>query len=421
MSLVLRNIRVVAPGNVLHGETTDIYIRDGKITGIGPTPPAGNYREFQYEGACLSPGWLDIGVMSGDPGMEHREDFHSLQQAALAGGFTAIALLPNTHPVVDSKSQVQYIKSKTAGSPVDFLPIGAATVDCAGKEMAEMIDMQEAGVIAFSDGYHPIQHSGMMLRCLLYTQGFGGLLLHFPFDKTLTVDGQMHEGEVSTSLGLPGLPSLSEEVMVQRDIQLVAYTGARLHFSSISSAGSVELIRKAKAKGLPVTCSVAVVNIALDDTHLMDFDTYYKVMPPLRSSKDIAALKKGLKDGTIDFITSNHVPLDTEAKDLEFSYADFGIIGLETAFAVASTALENTLNTDQLIQKMAYAPRQLLQLSVPEIEVGADANFTIFHPAEKWTFTKEHIFSKSKNTPFVGSDFKGKVLGVVKGDFSSLT
>lgn len=420
MSLVLRNIRIVAPGNPLHGETTDIYIKNGKIAAIGDVSPEGNFQEWHYEGACLSPGWMDVGTMSGDPGMEHREDFHSLEQAALAGGFTALALLPNTHPAVDSKSQVEYIKSKTAGSPVDFLPVGAATVSCAGKEMAEMMDMHEAGAIAFSDGFHPILHSGILLRCLQYAHGFGGLILHFPFDKTLTVDGQMHEGEVSTSLGLPGLPALSEEIMVQRDIQLVAYSGARLHLFSISSAGAVDLIRKAKAKGLPVTCSVAVANLALDDTHLVDFDTNFKVMPPLRTAKDIAALKKGLQDGTIDFITSNHTPLDTEAKDLEFSYADFGIIGLETAFAAANTAIEKSLSTEELVEKMAYTPRQILRLPVPGIEVGAAANFTLFHPTEKWTFKETHIFSKSKNTPFVGTEFTGKVLGVVKGAHSHL-
>ncbi|MEK7257411.1 MAG: amidohydrolase family protein, partial [Bacteroidota bacterium] len=225
--------------------------------------------------------------------------------------------------------------------------------------------------------------------------------------------GQMHEGIMSTSLGLRGFPALSEELMLQRDLHLAEYTGGRLHVQNLSTAGSVALVREAKRRGLAVTASAAVMNIACDDSALFDFDTNFKVMPPLRDKTDIEALREGLRDGTIDCLTSNHTPLDEEAKNLEFPYAEFGATGLETAFALSCTFLHNWLKIEGLVEKWSLAPRRILNLPVPEIAPGAPANLTIFDPDLEWTFGAENIQSKSKNTPFVGWKFKGKVLAVV--------
>lgn len=420
MNILLKQITILSPGQPHHGRTADVLVRRGKIADIGAIPDTGECPVWKYEGACLSPGWIDIGALAGDPGLEHREDLRTLAQAAIAGGFTSVALRPNTQPALHSKSEIEYIKSQSAGIPVELLPMGALTLDCAGNEMAEMMDMKAAGAVAFTDGLHALRHNGMMLRCLQYCHSTGAMMLHFPFDVSLAVDGQMHEGAVSTSLGLPGIPALSEEIIVQRDLHIAAYSGAPLHLLSITTAGSVELIRRAKNSGLPITCSVPAAHLLLEDALLKEFDTRYKILPPLRTASDIKALKKGLKDGTIDFITSDHTPLDTEAKDLEFSYAAFGITGLETAFATARTALLQTLEPGELIQKLAVHPRKILGLPVPEVEIGAEARLTLFHPNEKWVFGEGDIRSKSRNTPFVGTPFTGKVLGVICGNYCSL-
>ncbi|TAK43452.1 MAG: dihydroorotase, partial [Saprospiraceae bacterium] len=287
------------------------------------------------------------------------------------------------------------------------------------KDITEMYDMNAAGAVAFSDGKNTMRDSGLMMRALLYVQPFGGVILNHPLDEDIAHGGQMHEGVMSTSLGLHGIPGISEELMVQRDIFLAGYTGSRLHLLNISTAGSVRLIKAAKAKGLDVTASVAAMNLACDDSHLFDFDSNFKVMPPLRGKDDLKALHKGLKDGTIDCITSNHTPLDTEAKNLEFPYAAFGAIGLETAFALSNTYLKGVLSTEQLVEKLAIAPRRILGMEVPEIAEGAAADLTVFDPEREWTFTEKDIFSKSKNTPFIGWTFKGKALAIIrKNQFS---
>jgi len=419
MQLLIKNALIVHPASKYHGEITDIFIKNGLIAGFGHHLKVEATEIFDAAGACVSPGWLDLGAQTGDPGFEHREDFGTATNAAASGGYTAVACLPNTLPAIHSKSEVLYVKNRAKNNLVDFLPIGALSQNCAGKDITEMYDMNAAGAVAFSDGKNTVRDSGILMRALLYVQPFGGVILNHPLDEDIAHGGQMHEGVMSTSLGLHGIPDISEELMVQRDIFLAGYTGSRLHLLNISTAGSVRLIKAAKAKGLDVTASVAAMNLACDDSHLFDFDSNFKVMPPLRGKDDLKALHKGLKDGTIDCITSNHTPLDAEAKNLEFPYAAFGAIGLETAFALSNTYLKGVLSTEQLVEKLAIAPRRILGMAVPEIAEGAAADLTVFHPEREWTFSEKDIFSKSKNTPFIGWTFKGKALAIIrKNQFS---
>ena len=373
--LLLKNVKIVAPASDHDGQISDILInKNGDIEKIGSHLAASkNTTIFEKQGTCVSIGWLDVGVQTGDPGFEHREDLASTAKAAMAGGFTAIAPFPNTQPTVSSKSEILYIKNKTQSYLVDFYPIGAVSEDCKGKDIAEMVDMHHAGAIAFSDGRKPLQDGGLLLRAVQYAQIFDGLVFNFPFDKTIAPHGQMHEGMTSTSLGLPAIPSLAEELMVQRDLQLIQYADARLHFHNISTARSVEFIRQAKKQGLKITASVAAINLCFDDSTLSSFNTYFKVMPPLREKTDIEALIKGLKDGTIDFINSNHTPIDNEGKDLEFPYADFGAIGLETAFAMTNQFLHKKVNINQLIENFAINSRKVLGIKIPHFTEGVAA------------------------------------------------
>ncbi len=413
MKLLIKNATLIGPGFLPDGKKADIFIENGVITKIGKVEAVAGAEVIDIAGVCVSPGWLDLGTLVGDPGFEHREDFNTVAKAAAAGGFTEIACLPNTFPAIHSKSEVLYVKNNSKGSPVSFLPIGAISLECKGKDIAEIYDMHAAGAVAFSDGKKPVQDSGLMTRALQYVQPFEGVIINQPLEKSIAPNGQMHEGIVSTSLGLRGIPALAEELMVQRDIYLAAYTGGRLHLHNISAASTVKLVKDAKEKGLKITASVAAMNLACDDHLLNEFDSNFKVMPPIREQSDFEVLRQGLKDGVIDCITSNHTPLDEEAKNVEFPFADFGAIGLETTFALCNTHLRNLLSINELVEKLAIAPRKILNLPIPEIKEGARANLTIFDPNKEWTFSQKDIYSKSKNTPFIGWHFTGKVVGIV--------
>jgi dihydroorotase len=414
MKILLRSAKIYNTSSPLNGEKVDLLIENGTIRAIGAKlPKPADARVIESPNLGVSPGWLDIGAQHGDPGHEHREDLSSLASAAAAGGYTGIAPFPNTHPPIHSKSEVAYIRNRTRELAVDFLPVGAISHGCEGKDIAEMYDMRHAGAVAFSDGKRSLQHAGLMLRALQYVRPFDGLIVNQPVETCTGQGGQMNEGVMSTMLGLRGMPNLSEVLMVQRDLSILEYAGSRLHLFGISTAESVALIRDAKRRGLQVSASVPAINLALDDTALEDFDTNLKLMPPLRSKSDMSALTRGLRDGTIDCIVSNHVPLDVEAKDLEFLYAEFGMIGLETAFAVASTAVGGKLTDEVLVEKFYLGPRKVLQLPVPEIADGAPANLTIFDAGLKWTFSERDVHSKSKNTSLLGKEFTGKVLGII--------
>jgi dihydroorotase len=421
MKLLLKNVRPYQAG----AQTLDILVHDGLIARMEPNIQADDSVEMRdFNGAFVSPGWMDVGPQCGDPGYEHREDLFSAAAAAAAGGFTALASAPNTHPAVHSKSEVLYIRHKTAGLTTQFFPLGAISHNLEGKDLAELMDMREAGAVAFTDGDKPVQDAGLLLRALLYAKAFGGLIFNTPHHKSVAAGGQMHEGRVSAMLGMPGIPAIAETLMVQRDLSLLEYADSRLHLHLISTAESVELIRQAKAKGLHITCSVALLNLCFTDDpetrglglRMEDgFDTSWKVKPPLRSEKDRFALLEGLRDGTIDFISTQHSPWDEEAKNLEFPYAEFGVTMLETAYAVYNAFLSAEMPLELWVEKIALAPRRVLGLPAPELKIGAPAELSIFDPQATWTYARGKMRSKSFNSPFLGREMKGKVLGVLNG------
>jgi len=417
--LLIKNAIIVEPGATLNGQKRDILIEEGHITNIASRISKPEAEVVNLKGGCVSIGWLDLGVHTGDPGFEHRETLETVAEAAAAGGYTGLVCWPNTYPQVHSKSQVLYIRNNTQDSLVDFYPIGAISEECKGKNITEMYDMHQSGAVAFSDGDHPVQSSGVMMRALQYVKSFDGIIINRPQDEAIAGDGHMHEGLQSTSMGTKGIPSLAEELMVQRDIYLLEYTDSRLHLANISTAGAVNLVRQAKSRGLRLTASVPALNLAFEDQMLEGFNEQFKVLPPLREKQDIRSLKSGLRNGTIDLISSNHCPLEEEAKKLEFSYATFGAIGLESCYALSNTHLADTLDTEALIRILAYNPRKILGLSIPTIEKGQPANLTLFNPDEEWIFEQSAIRSKSKNTPLIGQSLKGKVIGVINnGQFS---
>lgn len=410
MRYLFRQPTIVDPASPHHGQRRDILIENGALQSIGKALPAGDARVFEAPGLHVSPGWLDMGVWCGDPGLEHREDISSVQAAAAAGGFTGLLLWPDTAPPVQSKAAIKYILEKGQGHAVEVFPTGALTADLQGKAFTEMIDMNRAGALAFTDGLHPVSDSGTLNRALQYVLFFDGLVIHFPLDKALAAGGQMHEGLVSTGLGLKGIPRMAEEVVVDRDLRLLEYTGSRLHLANISSAGSVNLIRRAKQAGLRVTASVAIANLVWDDDMLEGFDSNLKLMPPLREKEDRQALIQGLLDGTIDCISANHLPLDPESKDLEFPYADFGASGLETVFGLYKTHLSEKIPLEVFIGAVALNPRYILGLPGATLQEGQGANLSFFIPDSSFTFTRTQ--SRSHNTHLLGQTLQGRVWGV---------
>lgn len=445
MQFLIRSAHVIDAASSFDGQVVDILVENGLIQQIGQhlSAPAGS-RVVESANLHLSPGWVDMRVLAQDPGYEHKEDINSVCRAAVAGGFTDIVLLPNTQPVVDDKGTLGYVRRMAEGQPVSVHVMAAVTRKAAGEDFTEMLDLHHAGAVAFSDGTHPLQNPDLLLKTLQYLQPINGLLINRPEEQLLTRFGQMHEGIQSTLLGLKGMPALAEELIVERDIRLLDYVlgdmeqGSEaienedvpslsassvptplLHFATISSARSVELIRQAKAAGLPVSCDVAVHQLIFDDSALAGFDTNLKVNPPFRSPDDVAALWAGLADGTIDALVSDHSPQDAESKNLEFDQAEFGIIGLETVFA-ASITHNRQLSLSKLVEKLTSRPRQILRLPALTIAEGQVADLTLFDPTEEWTY--ERTVSKSKNSPFLGQSFTGRVTGTMhRGLFNPTT
>ncbi|MBL4657167.1 MAG: dihydroorotase [Flavobacteriales bacterium] len=409
MNLLIKQAKVIDPNSPHNGKKVDILIEGGQIKSIRKNISS-KAKTISGKNLHVSPGWFDMHVNFRDPGDEHKEDLHTGCGAAAYGGFTGVACMPNTHPPLHTKSDIEYIINKAKGNVVDVHPIGALSKDLKGKEMTEMYDMSKSGAVAFSDEKNPISDAGVLSRALLYVNGFKGLVISHSQDESITLDGQMNEGEISTSLGLNGMPSLAEEVTITRDVYLAEYTNSRLHFATVSTGKSVEIIRAAKRKGINITAEVAAHQIGLDDSALVTFNSNFKVNPPLRNKKDVAALKKGLADGTIDAICSDHCPEDVETKQREFDIAAFGVIGLETAYAVANT--HSGLSSDEIVTKMCIAPRTILGIEVPVIKTGVKANITLFDPKLKWTYNSDDIKSKSANSPFIDANFTGKALGV---------
>ena len=405
---LIQSATILHPSSPFNGQTLDVLISDGKISEIGKNldASANNLSIIDAKGQFLSPGFFDINANFGEPGLETKEDMTTGCAAAAAGGFTAVALMPNTQPPVHSKTEVSYLLSRSANNLVDIFPIGCISHNREGKELAEMYDMKDSGAIAFSDGNKPVSNAGLMSRALLYNKSFNGLIFSYAEDQDIAGKAKMNEGVMSTFLGMKGNPSLAEELMVSRDLYLAEYNDARVHFITISTQRTVDLIRKAKKAGVKVTCDVAAHQLVLTEDNLEGFDSQYKVKPPLRTKVDQKALIDGLIDGTIDAIVSQHTPHEIEFKDVEFEIASYGIIALQT---VLPSALKAGLSLEQVVEKLAISPRKLLGIEIPVFDLGFSANFILFNPLEKWTFNEESNKSKSFNSPFIGHELIGKV------------
>lgn len=410
MKILIQSAKILSPGSPHHLKKRNVLIANGKIAEVGEKKYSAD-KEIDAEGMLLSIGWFDLGAFVGDPGLEHKEDIASLVRAAAAGGFTEVAVLPNTHPAVQTKNEIAYLTQGNANRLVQIHALANVTKNGKGEELTEMIDLHEAGAMAFTDGLKSVWHTDIFLKSLQYLQKFDGLLIDHPEDNWLNLFGQMHEGEVSTSLGLKGMPRLAEEVAVRKNLELLGYAGGRLHFSKVSTAKTIEMVRAAKKKGLNITCDITSYQPLMEDSLLVDFDTNYKLNPPLREKSDNEALIKGLNDGTIDVLTSGHLPQDEESKMVEFDMADFGITNLQT-FASQLVSLSKSVDMEDLIAKVTLAPRQILKMEVPIIEEDSKANLTLFDPNAEWTFEASQNFSKSKNSPWLGQVLKGKAIAV---------
>jgi dihydroorotase len=409
MKILIQAAKILDTNSPFHKKEKNVLLQNGRITEIGDK----NYQAdkvIKAEGMILSTGWFDLGTFIGDPGLEHKEDLESGAKAAVAGGFTEIAVLPNSVPSIQTKNDVNYLTRGNDNRLLQVHPLASVTKNNKGEELTEMIDLHEAGAAGFTDGLKPIWHTDIFLKSLQYLQKFNGVLIDHPEDIWLNMFGQMHEGLQSTMLGLKGMPRIAEEVAISRNLKLLNYAGGRLHLAKLSTGKSIGLVRAAKSK-MNLTCDIAAYQPLMDDSMLAGFDTNYKVNPPLREQSDNDALIKGLNDGTIDVICSGHVPQDEESKSIEFDLADTGIINLQT-FASNLVSLSEWVNWDVLIEKVTNGPRSVLQLEQPVIDIDAKANLTLLDPNCTWMFDNETNLSRSKNSPWLGQTLTGKTVAV---------
>lgn len=421
MSILLKGATVLIPHSERHNQLVDILIGDdGLIKEIGSTINSEATESIKCDGQYVTLGWFDMRAQFHDPGHEYKEDIRSGVKLAQASGFTDVAILPNTQPVLQTKNDLAYVISKTstADAICKVHPMATVTRDAKGEELTEMMDLHHGGAVAFTDGTEPLWHTDILLKSLQYLQPFDGVLINLPQDKWLSMFGTMNEGMTSVTLGMKGIPRIAEEIMIERDIKLLEYAGGKIHFSCISTAGSVDLIRKAKSKGLNVTCDTAIYHLIYDDSAVKDYDTNFRVKPPLRGAEDRQALIEGLIDDTIDCIVSNHSPQDEESKKLEFDLADDGMISLQT-FWPWLIALKDTLPLDVAIAKITSEPRRILGQNVPSLDVGQEACLTVVDPNEKWLYDKKSNLSKSQNSPILGKELVGKVTAVIRGSQSA--
>jgi dihydroorotase len=413
MKVLLQQVHIIDPSSTYHDTTNDIFIENGYITKIATSIGEQVDRTVSGNDLHVSPGWLDIFSNFGDPGYEFKETLDTGARAAAAGGFTDVFVIPNTKPAIDTKSQVEYIRRRSETLPVNIYPIGAVSKNTEGKDLAEMYDMLASGAIAFSDGLNPVQSAGILLKALQYVKAFDGVIIQIPDDKSVGTNGLMHEGIVSTRLGLPGKPMMAEELLVARDIKLARYAGSKLHFTGVTSPKSIEYIRRAKDAGIQVSCSVTPYHIYFSDEELVNYDTNLKVYPPLRSKKDVGILRDAITDGTIDCISTHHMPHEYDSKIVEFEYAKNGMIGLETCYSVLKTALPGISET-RWVELLSINPRKIFGLPQPSITTEQEAILTIYEPNTSRAVEASVFQSKSKNSPFIGRSLNGSIHGIIR-------
>ena len=410
MNALIKQATVICSSSPFHRQVKDILVVDGIIKAIEDNISAENTKTIIGNNLHLSIGWMDIFADFAEPGNEHRETLESGANAAAAGGFTDVMLVPDTVPTVSSKAQIEFLIERAKNLPVNIYPIGSVTKNAEGSALTEMYDMHNSGAVAFSDGKKSIQQSGLLLKALQYVSAKNAVIIQLPDDKSISEGGLMNEGVMSTKLGLPGNPAMAEEIMIARDIALLNYTDSHLHITGVSTKKSVDLINNAKKEGLQITCSVTPYHLFFGEDDLVEYDTNLKVNPPLRIKEDVAALQDALRLGVIDCIASHHSPQCADDKVCEFEYAKNGMIGLQTMYGIANPIIKDT---EQLVKIFTENNRNIFSLNIPVIELGVTACLTIFEPDTNYVFEENAILSKSKNSPFVGKEMNGKVIGII--------
>lgn len=411
MTWLFKNVILVDQTFSSTSDKVDVLVSEGIIRKIGVHLLAPDAKVMEIDDLHVSIGWMDIGASHGDPGEEHRETLHSLRAAAAAGGFTALAPWPDTHPRVDNKAAVHYLTRLNHREAVEIFPIASLSEKGEGKEMAELMDLHTSGAVGFSDGLKPIENAGLFYRALKYMNSFSGTCIHFPMDFNLAVDGQINEGKISALLGLPGIPDVAEDLMIQRDLSLLDYADGRLLLWGISSKAGVDRLRKSAKLNSSLFACVPVFNLCFSEDKLASFDANFKLMPPLRTDNDKMVLQEAILAGTIQLISSNHLPWESEHKKLEFPYASFGSISLQHVFQMLRTHFA-TLPLLNLVDIMAHNPRRILKIEIPVIQEGARANLTFFLPNAQTVILKKENASLSENSPLWNETMIGKVVGV---------
>jgi dihydroorotase len=413
MTYHIKNATILHKGSALDGKKRDLIIANGIIKEIGSKLSDPKAKVIEGKGLHVCIGLCDIGTHTGEPGREDRETMQSLTSGALKGGYTCLAIFPNNQPITQSKADVQFLKRHPQSQGVEIHAIGALSIDTKGANITEYIDMHTAGAIAFSDGMKAVQDAGLLSRALTYADQIGGLIIHHPNDKTLSAGGEMHEGEMSTNLGMKGVPSIAESSMVQRDILVADYTGGKLLLHCLSAEQSLTMVKTAKKSNPKLYTSVDYMHVIHIDKDLVDFDTHLKVIPVLRDAIDRKAIIKAINDDVIDIIVTNHTPLDVEVKNLEFTYAEPGAIGLETCLPALLHHAADKIALEKIIHKLTISPRQILGLNIPKIAVGEKANLCIFDINADTVINADDIASISKNSPYIDKVLKGKVVATI--------
>jgi dihydroorotase len=412
MSILIKSAKIFDANSKFNGKTLDILIINGKIKEIAKNISESKAKKIINEkNLCLSVGWLDTSVCFGEPGLEERETLSNGAKTAALSGFTDVILNAETDPNLDTKADINYIISKSSEFTTNIHPTGCLTKEAKSEKLADLFEMHKSGAIGFYDFKKSLNNPNLLKIALQYVQGFDGLIFSFPFEKSICSEGQIHEGLISTNYGLEGIPAISEEIMLKRDLKILEYTGGKMHVPCISSKESVELIKEAKKNNVNVTCSVSINNLFFNDEKLKNFDTRFKVLPPIRSEVHRKALLKGLDEGIIDFVTSDHTPIDIDNKKTDFVNSLFGSTGLESFFG----ALNSLFSTEKSIDILTKN-KNIFGIAENKIEEGQVANLTLFDPNYKYTFTKEHITSKSKNSCFIDSDLTGKSFGIISNN-----
>ncbi len=411
MSIILKSAKVINAESKYNGTKQDILISEGKIVKIAKSIENDSAQVIKIENLHVSVGWLDSSVSFGEPGYEERETIEHGALVASKSGFTDIILNPNTDPVLDKQTDISFVKLKSKNATCSIHPLGALSISSKSVDMAELFDMKNAGAVGFYDFKKPIKNSNLLKTSLLYSQSFDSLIMSFPLDESIAKNGIINEGVISLNYGIKGMPNFSEEVQINRDLQILEYTGGRLHIPTISTKKSVELIKNAKSKGLKVTCSVAIHNLIFNETKLKDFDTRFKVLPPLRSEKDRLALIEAVDKGIIDLVTSDHTPIDIENKKTDIDNSKFGTIGLESFFGSLLTifSLEKTI---EILTK----GKDIFKIEETTLNEGSLAKLSLFTLSNEYEFSKENILSKSKNSAFLGLKIIGKPLGIINSE-----